>query len=380
MTDRLDVIVVGLGAMGSATCYHLASRGVRVLGLDRFDVPNTRGSSHGLSRLIRQAYYEHADYVPLLRRAWDLWRQLEAETDQVLLHATGGVYIGPRGSPFVDRSRAAAAQYDLPHEHLDRAALAARYPQFHVPDDYEALWERNAGLLVPERCVAAHADRAARLGADVRGQEGVIDWEAHDAGVTVRTHRGSYHADSAVFCGGPWTDLLVRRLGVQLVVTRQVLGWVQPLRPAAFELGTFPVWAIDHLDDTIHYGFPLLPDGAGLKVAHHAPGQHVSPDTVNRDPQPGDEETFRPALRRFLPDADGPLASLRVCLYTNSPDGHFILDRHPKHDRVWVACGFSGHGFKFASVVGEAMADLATAGKTDLPIGFLGLRRFAHTW
>jgi sarcosine oxidase len=379
VSDHFDTIVVGLGAMGSATCYHLAKRGARVLGLDRFDVPNNKGSSHGFSRMIRTAYYEHPDYVPLLRRAWTLWRELEAETQQTLLHATGGVYIGPPLSAFVARSRAAAEQHGLVHESLDRAELARRFPQFHVPNDYVALCEEQAGLLLPERCVAAHVDRAMRLGAEVHGQEGVIDWGAHDNGVTVRTHRGRYHAGGVVFCGGPWTDLLVRRLGVDLVVTRQVWGWVQPKQFEPFALGTLPVWGIDHLDGSIHYGFPMLPDDPGIKIAHHKPGQPVNPDAVNRDPQPGDEETFRPTLHYHLPDADGPLVSLRVCLYTNSPDSHFILDRHPKHERVWVACGFSGHGFKFATVVGEAMADLATAGKTGLPIGFLGLSRFAKT-
>jgi sarcosine oxidase len=204
------------------------------------------------------------------------------------------------------------------------------------------------------------------------------DFSADDAGVTVRTEREVYRAEKVIFCGGAWTDRLVRDLGVELTVTRQVLGWVQPKRPRLFDIGSFPVWAIDHRDGTIHYGFPILPDSPGLKVAHHHAGQRVDPETVVRHAVAGDEEDFRGVLGNFLPDADGPLLSIRICLYTNSPDGHFIVDHHPRHPRVTLACGFSGHGFKFATVIGEALADLALRGRTDLPIRFLGLHRFVR--
>jgi sarcosine oxidase len=239
------------------------------------------------------------------------------------------------------------------------------------------MYELNAGFLLPERCIAAHADLAMRHGAEIHGHEPVTAWEADRLSVTVRTAAGAYRAARLVVCGGAWSDKLVRDLGVPLRVTRQVLGWVQPRTPDAFRLGNFPCWMIEHADGTGHYGFPTVSDNPGFKVAHHAPGPRVDPDTLDRNAVPADERDFRDVLRRFIPGADGPLLSLRLCMYTNSLDGHFILDRHPAHENVAVACGFSGHGFKFASVVGEAMADLATAGTTKLPIGFLGLKRFA---
>jgi sarcosine oxidase len=376
MSQRFDVIVVGVGAMGSSACWQLARRGARVLGLEQFDIPNTRGSSHGFSRMIRMAYYEHPDYVPLLRRAYELWRELERASGQSLLHVTGGIYLGPPEGGLISGSLRSAREHGLEHELLDRAALARRYPQFHVPDDWVGLHETMAGWLPPERVVAAFTNEAMKAGSELHGHEPVRGWSSDGSGVTVGTDRGEYRADRVIFCGGPWTGRLLSDLGVRLTVTRQVMAWVWPRDPAGFQPGRLPVWAIDNPDGTIHYGFPMQPDNPGFKLAHHGPADATDPDEVIRTPLPGDERTVRPALARFLPDADGPLLALRICLYTNSPDHHFIIDRHPTHDRITIACGFSGHGFKFASVVGEVLADLASKGSTDLPARFLGLARF----
>jgi sarcosine oxidase len=214
--------------------------------------------------------------------------------------------------------------------------------------------------------------------AELRGREEVLQWEDFGETVGVRTTKGEYRADRLVFCGGPWTGKLVRDLGVELVVTRQVLGWTWPRRPELFALNTFPVWGVEAPDGSLSYGFPMIPDNPGLKVARHGRGAVTDPDQVVRACTPADEVEVHEILNRNLPDGNGPLLSMRVCLYTNSPDGHFIVDRHPKHPRVTLACGFSGHGFKFASVMGEVLADLATRGATDLPARFLGLRRFAQ--
>ena len=377
MDERFDVIVVGVGGMGSAACYHLARRGgVRVLGLEKFNITHDRGSSHGYSRMIRTAYYEHPDYVPLLHRSFALWKQLEDESLQKILHLTGGLYLGREDGEIIAGSLASSRQHNLSYELLSPRELLSQYPQFLIPDDCLGFYEYQAGYLVPELAIGAHVDLAMRHGAEIHGNEPVLSWHADGAGVTVTTPRQTYAADKIVFCGGPWTDKLLADLGVPLVVTRQVLGWVQPLRRDYFQLGVLPVWAIDNADGTLHYGFPLIPDSPGLKIAHHAPGTPTDPDAIDRTPHPQDEQTFRPALRRFLPDADGPLVSLRICMYTSTPDKHFILDRHPLHGRVVIACGFSGHGFKFCPVIGEALADLALHDKSDLPIGFLGLSRF----
>ncbi len=370
-----DVIVIGVGSMGSAACYHLARRGVRVLGLEKFDIPHGNGSSTGFSRMIRMSYHEHPDYVPLLRSAFELWHELESESGQKLLYLTGGLYMGPAEGETVGGALRAARKFSLPFELFDHAALRRRFPQFHVPEDFVGMLETNAGFVLPEASVAAHALLALRHGAELHGREAVARWSANAAGVEVVTERATYQAGRLVFCGGAWTDQLVRDLGVPLRVTRQVLGWVWPKNPEAFELGRLPVWAIDYLDGTSHYGFPMMPDNPGFKVAHHSPAQTVDPDAVPRALLPGDEDTFRILLRKQIPDADGPLLSLRTCLYTNSPDSHFIIDRHPEDFRVLLACGFSGHGFKFATVVGKVLSDLAADGSTPHPIGFLGLAR-----
>ena len=375
-SKRFDVIVVGVGAMGAAACWMLARRGVRVLGLEQFDLPHTRGSSHGYSRVTRTAYYEHPDYVPLLRRAHALWAELEQESGERILDLVGGLYLGPIDGPLVGGSRRAARQHALAHELLDRATVAARFPQFAVPDDWVAMLEPDAGFLRPELAISALANCALRRGAAIHGHEEVLSWHEHAAHVSVTTTRGSYEAERLIFTAGAWNGQLLRDLAVELVVTRQVLGWVWPRNWRSFQLGTLPIWMIDRLDGSVYYGFPMITQSPGLKVALHAPLRPTDPNQVSREILPGDEETFREGLRRFLPNADGPLLALRTCLYTNTPDGHFIIDRHPAHSRVFVAAGFSGHGFKFASVIGETLADLATTGKTQLPVGFLGLGRF----
>lgn len=370
-----DVIVVGVGAMGSSACYHLAKRGVNVLGLEQFDIPHARGSSHGQSRMIRMAYYEHPDYVPLLRRAYALWDEIERETGQKLLHVTGGIYMGPPDGEVVAGSLQSARQHGLAHELLDYAALRKRFPQFTVPESWQGLYEGRAGFLLPERTVATYAEAALRRAAELHGHEAVLAWRATDGGVGVKTTRGEYEAERLLFCGGPWSAKLLNDLGVPLVVTRQVLGWVWPKTPELFGMGCLPVWAIEK-PGGLYYGFPMMPDSPGFKLAEHAFGTPTDPDRVARDVTAEDEKTFRPALRQYIPDADGPTLAVRTCLYTHSPDHHFIIDRHPHHERVTVACGFSGHGFKFASVVGEVLADLATTGATALPAAFLGLGRF----
>lgn len=375
--NDFNVIVVGVGSMGASACDHLARRGVRVLGLEQFSIPHERGSHTGFSRMIRTAYYEHPNYVPLLRRAWQLWRELERDTSTTLLYATGGIYIGPPKSEMLLRSREAAEQHGLEHEMLNAKALASRYPQFHMPAKYVGLFERDAGFVLCERAISAMARRARQHGAVVHTNEPVTDWREDASGVAVTTSRGKYRADQIIFCGGAWTERLVHDLGVKLNVTRQILGWVQPKRPELFQLNTLPVWAIDHLDGTIHYGFPIHPDMPGFKLAHHAPGNVVEPGRVSRELHSEDEATFRPILRKYIPDADGPMIAMKVCLYTNSPGHHFIIDRHPRRQRVTVACGFSGHGFKFATVIGELLADLSLAGRTELAADFLSLQRLS---
>jgi sarcosine oxidase len=372
-----DVIVIGVGAMGAATCWRLARRGVRVLGIEQFSIVHDLGSSHGHTRMIRLAYYEHPDYVPLLRRAYALWDEIEAEAGERVLFRTGGVYMGPQDGHVVAGATAAAKLHGLAHQSLSHADLRREHPLFTLPEDFTGVFEPEAGFVLCEKAIGLMARLAMKAGATLHGHERVrqIDFDA--TGVTVATDRATHRAARVVFCGGAWSGKLLADLGVRLAVTRQTLGWLGPSAMTAFDLGRFPVWGIEQPDGSLAYGFPVVGEVPGVKLARHGRGADADPDTVRRDVDDADEEEVLSIARRYLAAAVGPLLRMRVCLYTNSADGHFIVDRHPAApDRAVVACGFSGHGFKFAPVIGEILADLATEGRTALPIDFLGTSRF----
>lgn len=375
--QNFDVIVAGLGAMGSAATDHLAGRGVRVLGLDPHQVPHGHGSSGGDTRLIRKAYFEHPDYVPLLERAYANWRDLERDHGQPLLFATGTVYLGPPEGEVLAGSQRAAAEHRLELEVLDDAALAERFPQFRRPDGFAAIFESAAGLLLCEQAVAAHCRRAEQRGATLLCGERMLRWHADGGGVEVVTDQGRYRADALVLTVGSWSSGLLGTLPLGLQVTRQTLFWVPA--PPGFDLGTMPCFAVQRPEAPgLFYGFPQLPDAfgcqPGVKFAHHWPGRPADPDAPREPVEQAEFELALAALSDVLPALAGPMLASRVCLYTNSPDTHFIVDRHPDHPQVVFGCGFSGHGFKFASVIGEALADLAMHGRSPLPIDFLARR------
>ncbi len=366
--------------MGAAACRELAARGLRVLGLEAGALPNPLASFAGRTRAIRLSYSEHPDYVPLLRGAYDRWETLGEECGQKLLHLTGALYMGPEKGELFSGALASAQTHRLAHTRFTAAALHSQWPQFLLPDNFVGLHEEQAGYVLSEVAVGAMIEAAQRHGANLHGNEPVLDWTATAQGVTARTPMGEYAAGHLVFTAGAWTSEVLQNL--PLTVTRQVLGWVQPPDLGQFTADRFPVWAIDHDGPGFYYGFPHTPDGSGgpgLKAALHCPGAPTTAAAAQRDPLPADADEIRAVFTRHLPSGDGPLIEQRTCLYTNTPDGHFIVDHHPAHERVTLACGFSGHGFKFASVMGEVLADLATAEKTDWPIGFLGLSRFAHS-
>lgn len=371
-----DAIVLGVGSMGSAACLELARRGARVLGLEQFAIPHAFGSYHGHTRMFRMAYYEHPDYVLLLKRAYDLWKRLEREAGVHLFHVVGALYMGPEQGDLIRGSMESAGRHSLTHDRLDAAAVARRFPQFRPPAGYAALYEPHAGFVLSEQAVAAMTSEAIRHGAEIHGHEPVTAWQADSHAVSVRTARAEYRAHTLVVCGGAWTGRVARDLGVPLLVSRQVVGWVQPSRADIFALGRMPCWGLENPDGSLSYGFPIVPPQPGLKMAVHVRGVEADPDTIDRRPAPADDAEFRRALGALSPDAAGPTLSLGVCMYTNSADGHFIIDRHPCHPNVLLACGFSGHGFKFAPVVGEVLAELATRGETTWPVRFLSLARF----
>jgi sarcosine oxidase len=369
---RFDAIVVGVGGMGSAALYHLARRGRRVLGLERFDIPHEMGSSHGVTRIIRLAYYEDAAYVPLLRRAYELWRALERDANEKLLYITGSVDAGPG---VFEGSLQSCERHDLPHEILDGRELTRRCPAYRLERETMAVLQPDGGFLLPERCIVAHVQLAHALGAVIHARERVLDWEPTSDGVRVRTERGEYEAERLVIASGAWTARLARLPADLVVPERQVLAWLQPLRTEFFTPERFPVFNAV-VDEGRYYGFPIFAVPGFKFGRYHHLGERVDPDEMHREPNRADEETLRPFAERYFPDGAGPTIALKVCLFENSPDEHFILDVHPACERVVLAAGFSGHGYKFRSVVGEIMADLALGGTTAHDIGFLRLARF----
>jgi sarcosine oxidase len=373
---QYDAIVIGVGGMGSAAVYHLARRGCRVLGLEQFNIPHENGSSHGVNRIIRLAYAEHPDYVPLLRRAYDLWRELGTLSQERLLFVTGGIDAGAEDSSTVKGSLRACQIHDLPHEYLTAAELAERFPGFRLPAGMVAIYQPDGGFLLSERSIANHVLAALASGAEVHAQEKVTHWEPADGGVNVLTNRGAYWAKRLVITAGPWAASLIPSLADAAKPERQVLLWAQPLRPELFQMGAFPVFNLEAPEGRF-YGSPIhtVP---GFKIGkYHHRHENTNPDRVDRAIHAEDEKVLREGLRRFFPDADGPTMAMKTCLFTNSPDEHFILGLHPEIPEVTIAAGFSGHGFKFCSVVGEIMADLAMNGETRHRIELFRPERFA---
>ena len=374
-TQRYDAIVIGLGGMGSATLHQLAQRGKRVLGIEQFGIAHDMGSSHGITRIIRLAYHEHPSYVPLMRRAYELWRNLESSSDEQILHITGSIDAGPPDSSNFTGSLLSCEEHDLPHEVLTSAELTRRFPGYRLPSETMAVFQGEGGFLLPERCIALFVEHAQALGAEVLTEERTLDWQPTANGVRVRTVRGEYDADTLIISAGAWASKLVPGLSAAAIPERQVLAWFETLRPEHFAPDVFPVFNLV-VDEGLYYGFPEFGvPGFKLGKYHHL-FEDVDPDSIDREPNTEDVAVLRNFTEKHFPGAAGATLSTKVCMFTNSPDEHFIVDRLPDCPQVVVAAGFSGHGFKFASIIGEILADLAVDVKTNHDIGMFRLARF----
>ncbi|MGI8911409.1 MAG: N-methyl-L-tryptophan oxidase [Rubrobacteraceae bacterium] len=374
-----DVIVAGLGGMGSAAAYHLARRGKHVLGLERFGPAHDKGSSHGGSRIIRQAYFENPSYVPLVLRAYELWEDLERETSQDLMAITGGLMLGPEGSRTVTGSIESAEQWGLEHEVLDAKEIKNRFPVFEPSEGVTALYEARTGFVRPERSVAAHLGAAEARGAELHFEEPVVSWEADASGegVRVTTESGVYEAGRLVISPGAWAPELLSGLNLPLEAQRLVQFWFMPkggVEP--FKVGRVPIWIWEAEDGVQFYGFPAhdAPED-GVKVAFFRVGPVCTPETIDRTVREEEVEHIRSYLRDHVPALDGEFLRAKTCMYTNTPDENFVISAHPEHPQVAIACGFSGHGYKFCGVVGEMLADLTTEGETRHPISLFSPER-----
>jgi monomeric sarcosine oxidase len=372
-SSAFDVIVLGVGGVGSAALDQLAQRGSFALGLDRFPPGHDRGSSHGRTRLTRQAYYEHPDYVPLLKRAYELWADLSARARKNLYHEVGVLCAGRPDRPVISGVLASARQHNLEVEQLSATDVAARFPGFRSREPLAALFERRAGYLDCEDAVRAAADQAVKNDAFLQTDANVIEWKPEGTGVTVRTDRTTYHAGSLIIAAGAWSGPLLADLGIRFDVLRKSFYWYEA--PEIYAASHGAPGFIYETEAGNFYGFPDI-NQQGLKVGEHTGGLPVA-DALIVDRSEDADETAR--IDRFLsvhlPEVTRRQLHFATCLYTLSPDRNFVVDRHPEYPQVSFAAGLSGHGFKFVPVLGEALADLAERGKTNLPIEFLSCRR-----
>jgi sarcosine oxidase len=373
-----EAIVIGGGAMGSATAFELVKRGVKTRLFEQYLMGHDLGSSHGYSRIIRRDYYEHPDYVPLVDRAYELWRELEAASGDKLLFITGIMGMGVPGGEYLSGSEASCKRYKIPHERLNAKQIRKRFPQFNPPDNFEGVFQKDGGILAIERCILTYRSQFMQRGGLLHEDEAVLAIEPRRGGKSfvVRTRKGEYTTERVVICAGPWAGRILADLKLPLEVERQTLGFYTPAAEhcEVFELGRMPVFFFD-FGDSNYYGFPFFGIDC-VKVARHHGGQVVQPETVERNFTDADNEQLLNFLKTYMPRAVGPKRLGKVCLYTNTPDHDFILDRHPEYEGLSIASGFSGHGFKFASSVGEVMAELATKGKTRHGIGRFKIDRF----
>ena len=370
-----DAIVIGVGGMGSSTLYHLARRGLKVLGLEQFEIPHELGSSHGYSRMIRYTLQEHPSYVPLVKRAYELWHELEQNINETLVITTGSVRAGPPDSDFYRGAIESCDLHQIPYEILNNTEVNRRFPGYQFPDGISSVYQPDGGFVLPEMCIVGHAQAAEEAGATIHTGETVLGWEIQNDSVSIRTNREVYSAARLVVTAGAWAAKLVPNVATYAIPERQVLGWFQPERPELFTPERFPVFGI-WTEEGRYYGFPNY-SVPGFKIgkSHHL-FQKVDPDTMDREVHPEDEEVLRRFTSRYFPLAAGELLDRKTCIYTNTPDEQFMIGVLPDQPQVSVAAGFSGHGFKFASVIGEIMADLAQNGVTNYDIELFRLDRF----
>jgi sarcosine oxidase/N-methyl-L-tryptophan oxidase len=377
MAQIYDVAIVGAGSMGMAAGYYLVKRGLRVLMLDAFDPPHTNGSHHSETRIIRHAYGEGESYVPLALRAQELWKELEQETGFRLFSPTGVLNLGAPGSRFLEEVKRSAGRYGLPIDVLSAAEICERWPGIKVPEGFTGCFESASGVLFSEECIRAYRQRAEEQGAAFLPNTPVERIEIHDNGATLHTRENRYFAESLIVSAGAWAGRVLADAGLHLPLepVRKTVAWFEA-EEALFREGVFPAFVVDLLDE-FYYGFPSF-EGSGVKVGRHDGRTPVDPDRMDRTfgADPADEGDVRRFLSRFMPRAAGRLKRGAVCLYTYTPDEHFIVDRHPEHSHVVIAAGFSGHGFKFSSAIGEAVAELTVEGKSSLDLSQFSLRRF----
>jgi sarcosine oxidase len=376
--ETYDLVVIGVGGMGSAIVAHAAGRNLRVLGIEQFSIPNIRGSSHGATRILRLGLHEGPTYVPLVLRAVELWQELGEKIGTPLFHQCGGLDIARPDSPIFRGSKGACEKFQIAHEILDAAETTRRFPAVRTGRDMLAVFQPGSGFVLPELAITAHVNLALERGAEIHGHERVLEWEPKGGRHLIHTDRATYEARQVIFSAGAWMGKLLAKQNVPVVPERTVLGWFAPKANAVdFQPGRLPIWIIDAPEIGHFYGFPIhgIP-GFKLGRLREIPSPAIDPDLPRREPDHEDEKDMRRFIQAFFPDADGPVLSMETCFFENSPDRAPIIDRVPGTDGAWIVGGFSGHGFKFCSAVGEVMSDLITTGSTSFDLSPFRFSRF----
>tara|TARA_R110000868_G_scaffold304437_17_gene565290 strand:+ start:23656 stop:24816 length:1161 start_codon:yes stop_codon:yes gene_type:complete len=382
-----DIIIIGIGSMGSAALYNLSKQGAKVLGLEQFEVVHNKGSHSGQTRIIRKSYFEHSDYVPLLESSYKGWDLIQKETGKHLFHKTGLLYLGRPDHEVMRGIKKSSQQYKIPLEQPihanDFKTIKRDYSIFNIPTNFEGLLEQNAGFVLTEETISTYVDEAKKNGAILKTGEEVLNWGLKNGIVNVSTDKGLYKAKKLIIASGAYTQKLLPPIKDLLCVTRQVITWIKPENISEFEIGKFPCWVLADNDlPGVMYGFPILnqKEFKGLnwmKVAHHFPNECIEPRELHSFNTGDEQNKIQDFLKKYIPKSLGEIVSTTTCMYTNTKDGHFIIDFAPEtNNQVIIATGFSGHGFKFVPVIGEILSDLALEGKTNFPIDFLRLKRF----
>lgn len=360
--------------MGSAAAYFLAKSGLRVIAFEQFTIVHDLGSHSGATRIIRHAYHESPEYVPLVLRADQLWQELERIEGRNLLVRTGGIDLGPTGGEVVRNAVAACQAHSLPYEQLNADEVMRRWPQFRIPQNWHACFDPNMGFLLVESCLHSYVQAAREAGAAIREEEPVAGYTTRGA-IRITTTRAQYDVGKLIVCGGAWNPELLGDLGLPLVVKRKTLSWLETTREDDFQPGRFPIFLADTPAGLL-YGFPIY-GKPGLKIAnHHGGGPATNPDQIDREFHPEDAADAQEFASKFLSGVTLKVLDGKICLYTMTPDEHFIIDLHPENQNIAIAAGFSGHGFKFAPVVGEILRDLILENRTTYPIEKFRLQRF----
>lgn len=371
-----DVIVVGSGSMGSAADYFLAKEKKKVLMMDQYSVPNSNASHAGETRMLRFGYGQGEKYVPLVQEAYKLWKELEGETGKTLFFQTGALMAGESGSEFVEETIQSSLKNNLPIETLSPEEVMRRWPGIQIPEDFAACFDPLSGFLLCEECVSAYKEEALKQGAELMEHNAVLQISLGEEKVDIITEKGTYYAKNLVVTAGAWIPKVVKNLDLPIQVLRKAAGWFTPDQEGKFDYGKFPAFVFDTKEGH-YYGFPNF-HGSGLKIGRHDHGMDCNPDTVDRvfGSYQEDEGDLRHFLNQYMPSAANEVKNGKICLYSLTPDSDFIIDFHPEYNNVVLAGGFSGHGFKFASVVGRILADLALTGDTKYNISSFGLNRF----